>query len=119
MSSTVLHRAEPGVAPVSQILILDNPSGVPSRIPEARGASIAHARFSQLDDDLLRSLAPQMIVAPLISTRFDCKDVAQKLSALGWEGHLVAMSPPLPRPQLVRSEIAMSCHRIRFDIVEV
>jgi hypothetical protein len=77
------------------------------------------ACFAELDAALLQTTRPGMVISPLIGDRFDAVDVARRLVELGYDGPYRALSPPLPRPALVRSEVRSAAPGLDFDLVIV
>ena len=75
------------------------------------------ACFSDLDGPLLEALRPDMILSALIGEDFDAVEVARRLSELGYQGPYRAMSTPLPRPALVKSEVRSAAPGLDFDLV--
>lgn len=95
------------------------------RFPDREGAALLRqqgyrfACFAELDADLLRAARPDMVVSALIGDGFDAMDVARRLMQLGYAGPYRALSPPLPRPDLVRAEIRAAAPALDFDLVVV
>ena len=87
--------------------------------PLPADSHITYADFVEVTDGLLYSLRPDMVLSPLLSTRFDCIDLAQLLLRLGFSGRYRAMTPPLPNPDIVRREIRSLCPGLDFDLVMI
>ncbi|WP_083848186.1 hypothetical protein [Oceaniovalibus guishaninsula] len=62
---------------------------------------------------------PDIVVAPLFSRGFDSFDVARFLHHRGYRGMLRIVSAPLPRPDMVLSELRLAFPGLRMDIVTV
>jgi hypothetical protein len=77
------------------------------------------ACLAELDAPLLQATRPDMVVSALIGDRFDAVDVARRLVELGYEGPYRALSTPLPKPALVRSEVRSAAPGLDFDLVIV
>lgn len=87
--------------------------------PALRRDGYRFARFADLDAALLRDTAPAMVVSALIGDRFDAVDLARRLAELGYAGPYRALSPPLPRPALVKAEVRAAAPDLDFDLVVV
>ena len=61
--------------------------------------------FDDVTAELLDQLRPSIVVSPLLSRRFDCLDLAQRLSALGFSGRLQVLTGDVPRPDIVLNEL--------------
>ena len=65
---------------------------------------------------LLARLSPGLILSPLIFGRLDVVDLAEQLARLDYRGRYRAISPPLPRPELVCAEVARQAPGLDFDL---
>lgn len=73
--------------------------------------------FDDLTEDIVLSVAPDVVLAPLLSRRFDCLDVAERLWGFGYRGRFLALAGQLPDPGMIRAEIAALFPGLDFDIV--
>jgi len=75
------------------------------------------AAFEELDDRMLAIHEPDLVVSPVVTSGFDCIDVAQVLTDLGYRGPYRAITPGLPNPDIVRREVRALCPGIDFRVV--
>lgn len=73
--------------------------------------------FGDLDPPLVRTLGTATVVSELASDAFDCLEVAERLEKGGFRGRFVIIARGLPRPELVRNEIAQQCPALDFDLI--
>ncbi|MBV7409830.1 hypothetical protein [Maritimibacter sp. DP1N21-5] len=83
-------------------------------IPDTRFLS-----FSELCPDVLAQFEPDVVISPLVTSQFDCLEVAHRLAQAGYRGRYRALTPQLPRPEMVRREVRASFPDIDFDVVLV
>lgn len=83
------------------------------------GAQIEITTMPGLDAALLARLRPDCILAPLMAPGVDILDVAARLDALSYSGLLLAITPPLPNPGIVRREVRLASPGLRFDLIEL
>lgn len=79
--------------------------------------SCVFARFAQMTDDFLAQMAADVVLAPLFGPDFDVLDLVDRLGATGFRGRLLALTPPLPRPDAVRAEVRAHAPGVAFDLV--
>ena len=101
------------------ILLVEPAHEVPVALEGIEGLRVTVVEFASIDAALLAGGAPDVILAPLLSTRFDILDLARQLIALEYRGALRAYSLPLPDPELIRSEVMAECPHLDFAIFEV
>ena len=75
--------------------------------------------LAELTEESLAILDPDVILSPVISSAFDCVDVAVILEGLEYRGAYRAVTFPLPNPDIVRREVRSQCRGLDFDIVTV
>lgn len=68
-------------------------------------AQLAFADIWDVTPQLLTSLSPALVLAPLLSRSFDCVDLAARLYDAHYQGRYRIMAPQLPKPDLVLAEI--------------
>ena len=90
----------------------------PFSIPQGE-VRIQNIAFDAITAPFLMREAPDCILAPLVIGPFDILDIAERLVAFGYTGLLLATSPPLPNPNLIRAEMRSIFPSIRFDLLEV
>ena len=81
--------------------------------------SVILARGRQLDAALLRRVAPDIIVFPLIAPRFDAVQMLCQLEVLGYCGTACVIMPPLPSPEMVRDELIAAAADIKLVMLEL
>ena len=81
--------------------------------------SLAFSSFAGITPELFEILAPQIVLSPLLARGFDCIDLAQLLSSLGFRGQYRAITEALPDPEIIRREIRCLCPGIDFDVIQI
>lgn len=81
------------------------------------GGTLVFVALHELETALATGKEPQVVFSPLVCAQFDCLDVAQRLTDLGYGGRYRAFSPDLPNPDLILDEIAAICPDLDFAIV--
>jgi hypothetical protein len=87
------------------------------RLP-ASGRVVA-ATFAELDERMLAIHEPDVVVSPVVTSRFDCIDIAQALTEIGFRGSYRAVTTGLPNPEIVRREVRALCSGIDFMVITV
>lgn len=72
--------------------------------------------FAHCDAQILVRTQPDVVLSPLFSAQFDAIDLAEKLQDLGYRGRYRALAVGLPKPAIVRREIAAVAPDVDFDI---
>ena len=80
------------------------------------GDDLAFLEFDDLTREIIESIAPSVVLAPLMSRRFDCLELAERLCAIGFRGRLRALADNLPNPAIVRNEVRARCPHLDFDV---
>lgn len=75
--------------------------------------------FEQLDQTFIELLSPAVVITPLVSTHFDCADVALRLHAVNYAGSVRALGRDLPRPEIIEREVRALCPALDFAIIEL
>lgn len=102
-----------------RIVIAEPGRELPLALRGVSGASITIARFDAIDAAFLAEQMPDVILAPLMSPDHDILDLARVLAEAGYRGALRAYCAPLPRPDVVRREVAQIWPEGDFDILDV
>ncbi|MBS0565278.1 MAG: hypothetical protein JSR87_12640 [Proteobacteria bacterium] len=92
----------------------------PADLEAAHGDGAQAARIADLGGLTAAAMAairPDMVVAPLLDPGFDILDVLGRLDHFGFRGRLCAVSPPLPDPAAVTSEVRGQCRGIDFSLI--
>jgi hypothetical protein len=83
------------------------------------GAELRMLHLDLLDRNTLDEVKPDCVVAPLFSADADVLEVAERLAELSYIGVLLAVSPPIPNPKLIRAEIKAISPDIVFDLITI
>lgn len=102
-----------------RIVIAEPGRELPLALRGVSGASITIARFGAIDAAFLAEQMPDVILAPLMSPEHDILDLARVLAGAGYRGALRAYCAPLPRPEVVRREVAQIWPEGDFDILDI
>lgn len=62
---------------------------------------------------------PDAVCTPLLAPTFDILDVVERLVKFGFQGRLIAVTPPLPDARAVRREISAECRGFGLELVVV
>ena len=81
------------------------------------GSQITFADFSDITDELIATMSPDVVISPLLCRSFDCLDLAAALCGAGFRGRLRIMAPKLPRPEVVLGEARALCPKIDIDLI--
>lgn len=65
----------------------------------------------------LRNYKPDIVISPLISTKFDACDVAVALGKLGYAGLFRVLVEPLPKPDVVLKELRRCSPDVDVDSI--
>ncbi|MEI4470300.1 hypothetical protein [Frigidibacter sp. MR17.24] len=106
-----------GTAPQSPLLV-----GLAPALAQAIEADLGRAccaiGFRSLSREMLAALQPRLVIAELVGRDHDGIEIADRLHALGFVGQLRLIAPSVPRPCLIRREIAAATEgRIDVDIL--
>lgn len=83
------------------------------------GSVLVNARLEEVTGDLLRQLAPDCVLTPLVGLECDVLEVAAHLTRLGYQGLLLAVTDPLLNPAPIKAEIRAANPGLRFDLIEI
>lgn len=110
-----LPAAPEAATTACRVLIL-GPADLEAAYGDGRGAArIAH--LGGLTAAAMAAIRPDLVVAPLLDSGFDILDVLGRLDHFGFRGRLCAVSPPLPDPAAVTSEVRGRCRGIDFSLI--
>ena len=70
-----------------------------------RADDIMFVDIEEVTPQLLRELQPRVVLTAVLTRRFDCIDVGQRLIDSGFRGSLRLVAGKLPRPEIVLSEL--------------
>ncbi len=66
---------------------------------------VVHCRFENLLPARIGALTPDTVLTPLIAPQWDILDLGLLLTRGGFRGTVLALTPPLPRSDLVLGEV--------------
>lgn len=78
---------------------------------------VVFAEFHEVTDELLATLAPRLVLSPLLARTFDCVDLAQRLGKLHYRGPYRAIDMGLPDPALIVREVRSLVPGLDFAVV--
>lgn len=73
--------------------------------------------FEEVTADLLLETNPEYILSPVVSTEFDCIDLATLLCRLDYRGPYRAVSADIPSPAIIEREIRQLCPNLDFGVI--
>lgn len=100
----------------SNLLLVDPARELPSSLKEISGQAIQVLQYDQITAQKMVKLRPELVLAPLLSERFDILDLAKRLEEFGFTGKLRAYSRPLPNISAIRQEVRAAHPQLDFDI---
>ncbi|OOY20626.1 hypothetical protein BMI86_08835 [Thioclava sp. DLFJ5-1] len=100
----------------SNLLLVDPARELPSSLKEISGQAIQVLQYDQITAQKMVKLRPELVLAPLLSERFDILDLAKRLEEFGFTGKLRAYSRPLPNIAAIRQEVRAAHPQLDFDI---
>ncbi len=83
---------------------------------DRRVVQMTTRQFMALPKSAFASLAPRLIVSPLIAESFDALELATKLQEFGYQGRYRVVAKEVPNPELVAREIRFVAPAINFAI---
>lgn len=100
----------------SNLLLVDPGGKLPPSLNEISGQAIQVLQYDQITAKKMAALRPELVLAPLLTTRFDILDLAKRLERFGFTGKLRAYSTPLPNIDFIRQEVRAAHPQLDFDI---
>ena len=73
--------------------------------------------FSDVSQELIERVQPEMIISPALASDFDCIDLALALQAMRFAGAYRATALDLPKPEMVEAEIKQLCPMLDFRFI--
>ena len=70
-----------------------------------------------LDQGMINTQNPDIILSPLVSDDFDAIEVASLLSKLSYNGAYRALTDEVPNPALIKAEVRRHAPNLDFDLV--
>ncbi|SMX35024.1 hypothetical protein [Actibacterium lipolyticum] len=89
---------------------------VPHDRGSLEGAKLEYLPYALIHAALTRVPMVETIVAPLVSDQFDALDLAHELDRAGYRGRLMIVTPRLPRPEMIKRELASICPNVKVHI---
>ena len=75
--------------------------------------------ISEIDEGLIQTLRPTLVVSPVVTGRFDCLALAVVLSDLNYAHAYRAIARDMPYPAIVLNEVRGMCPNLDFDIISL
>ncbi|MFZ1663439.1 MAG: hypothetical protein WAT77_15935 [Paracoccaceae bacterium] len=101
----------------SKVLLID-PTGETRQTVEGFGPNkLTSTSFKDFSLQRLAEERPDVVITPLLSDTFDVLDVGALLTISGFEGRILAITPPLPNLPSIVSEIRAQLLHINFSLV--
>ncbi len=90
-----------------KLVLVEVPPALERRLPRLVMDAAEDVIAANLDivPQILRDDPPEMVVSPLISSRFDAVELAVELRKAAFRGKLVVVCDKLPDPALIRQEL--------------
>lgn len=73
--------------------------------------------INDLSAEFIAKYQPDVILSPLVTSKYDVIELAIKLEQLNYEGRFRAITAPLPNPDIIVSEIRFECPALDFDLI--
>ncbi|WP_295535763.1 hypothetical protein [uncultured Thioclava sp.] len=102
-----------------RMLLVDPVRELPIALHGIEGLSLNVVQFESISSELLADIAPEMVLAPLLSVRFDILDLARLLTDLGYQGAVRAYCAPVPNAKVICTEVKSEFPKLDFHIFEV
>ncbi|MCV2881099.1 hypothetical protein [Actibacterium sp. XHP0104] len=65
---------------------------------------------------LARAPWAETVITPLVAEHFDAMDMAAELALADYRGTYAVLVPPLPRPAIIRRELAAICPGVHIEL---
>lgn len=80
------------------------------------GPDAIFASFADLGAELIHQANPDVVISPLMAGSFDAIELAELLDMLGFEGRYMVVTPPLPRPDIIRRDIIGAAPGLQIEL---
>ncbi|MGO4854853.1 hypothetical protein [Phaeovulum sp. W22_SRMD_FR3] len=120
-----IARITPPSRPLAQlcsrrrVLVIEPILKLPAALRGVTGASVTLITFAELDRFVLERYHPDVVLAPLMTARYDILDVLQRLHELKFRGSLRAIAPTMPNLMMIRSELRAKARGLDFEVLEI
>lgn len=106
-----------------QLLAVDMPNSyrtaLPRRIVDPAFDTVTHMPYSDLSPTAFMRVAPDTVVAPLLTKDFDAVELAEYLATLNFEGLLIIVSDVLPNVSIVKREVSRTAPGLTMELYEL
>ena len=75
-----------------------------------------YVEVEAITPDLVESIAPALVVAPLMVRGHDAVDIASRLQQAAFEGLFLVLVPPLPDPLLVEEDLRREVGGVQIKV---
>lgn len=107
------------LAGLRRVLLIDSSELLRDLDPRPGIRDIILTQYRLLGPSMLAQVQPEGIVAPLIGQGWDLVDLADRLTMMKWSGILFAITPALPRRDLVMHEVEGLFPKLRLRLLEI
>lgn len=73
--------------------------------------------WTALAERLQLGVPPKVVYSNIVSSNFDCLDIAQLLYRAGFKGRYRVIAEAVPNPQVIRRDLAETCPGLDFEVV--
>ena len=106
------------LAKAGSVLLIEASLAMSLLAPRPGGQSVVITHRRLLSVRMLQTVRPDIIVAPLIAEHWDLVELAAALEEMGYHGKIHALTPPLPRGELILSELSALYPKLGFGLLE-
>ncbi|KEP71768.1 hypothetical protein DL1_00495 [Thioclava dalianensis] len=117
LRAVFLHSKAIGEA--RKLLLVEAEHELPLALHGVAGLEIRVIELDLVTREEFAEFRPDLVLAPLLTARFDILDLAQRLEAIGYTGALRAYCKPLPNARVVLAEVKNNFPKLDFAIFEV
>lgn len=122
INKSVAHKLRPceDQRPSGLVLLaIGDPRRLPEDVTDTDEAleGVHFLAIDQLSRDAIELIAPDVVLSPLVSSGFDCLDIAERLDRVGFVGRYRIVVDQLPRPDLIRREIKSAFPALDCDVL--
>lgn len=106
-----------------QLLVVDMPESyrgaLPRRILDPAFDTVTNMRYSALSPAAFKQIAPDTVVAPLLTKDFDAVELAEYMATLRFQGLLIIVSDVLPNVSIVKREVSRTAPDLTMELYEL
>lgn len=115
------HSRTPGlldlVQSTTRILAIGSLGPVLKEVEDRAPAELIRLSYEGFSGQGSLPTAADVVFAPLLGPTFDILDVGARLTAMGFRGALRAVSPHLPNPGAIATEVRAHFRDLDFDLL--